>query len=327
MIPSFGSHALKALTPQTPIKVDHSRCVRHRCKRHDCRLCLDVCPSGAISWGVRGLQADAELCVQCLRCLAVCPTAALHCPEMNLPRVLSDLAAQPVPVLGCHQQPGTEAHGRFPCLGQLADPELLLLLALVFTEGLQVNLTACHMCDNGHICAGIQSAHANLSEVLSDHQVRLVFDRTELAYRPSALTRRELFGFCRDRSSRTARVMVERLQESSRMQPYGSKQTPLVRTLLLKVMESLPDSQRRRMGEQLFGRISFATTCTACYGCVGVCPTGAIEPAAKDRQPPLFDRALCVGCGSCQAFCRKQGVRLQPATPIQTDCAATLSSA
>lgn len=311
MISSLGSHALKALTPQTSVKVDRSRCVRHRCKRNECRRCLDICPAGATSWGERGLQVDAVLCTQCLRCLSVCPTAALQSPEMFLSRVLSSLAVQPAPVLGCHQQPGSEAHGRFPCLGPLADTELLLLLALIFTEGLQVNLTGCHNCANGHIRDEIRLSHTRLYAMLPDHRVKLVFRREELACQPVALSRRELFCFFRERSSQTARIMVERLQTSSRMQAYSSKQVPLVRTLLLKVMETLPELQQQRVAQKVFGQIVFTEACTACGGCVGVCPTGAIDPTEKDGQPPWFNRHLCVGCGSCQAFCRKQGVQLK----------------
>jgi len=104
-------------------------------------------------------------------------------------------------------------------------------------------------------------------------------------------------------------VMVERLQVSSRAQSYGSKQVPQVRTMLLKAMETFPEIQRQA-AEQLFGQVSFTSSCTACGGCVGVCPTGAIESADEDKYPPVFNRELCVDCGSCQALCRKQGVQL-----------------
>ena len=50
--------------------------------------------------------------------------------------------------------------------------------------------------------------------------------------------------------------------------------------------------------------------CTACGRCVGVCPTGALDPVETDQQPPSFSSRLCVDCGSCEAFCRNEGVRL-----------------
>ena len=106
---------------------------------------------------------------------------------------------------------------------------------------------------------------------------------------------RELLGFFRVRPSRTAMVMVDRLQVASRVQSYGSKQVPLIRELLLKAMETLPYGQQRRLADLLFGAITFTSACTGCGGCAGVCPTGAIEPAVESKQPPIFDRQRCVG--------------------------------
>ena len=313
MLPSLGSHAVRALTPQTAVTVDHSRCVRHRCKRNECSKCLEICPVDAITWDERGLHVSPSDCTQCLRCLSVCPTAALTSPELSLLQVFTDLAKHPDPVLGCNHSPEIKTHAHLSCLGFLADPELMLLLALVFRDGVQINLTRCEGCPNGHVLDDVHGAHDQLAALLPDHKVALIRNRDRLKYKPTSLSRRELFGFFRENSTRTAMVMVERLQVSSRMQSYGCKQVPQVRTMLLKVMETLPVIQRR-VAEQLFCQIAFTETCTACGGCVGVCPTGAIDPSDEDNSSPVFDQTLCVSCGSCQAFCRKQGLQLMTAS-------------
>ena len=309
MIPSLGGHALKALTPQTAVTVDRSRCVRHRCKRNECRKCLDACPVDAITWDEQGLQVSPKDCTQCLSCLSKCPTSALQSPELFLLQVFVDLANHSRPVLGCNHYPDIKTHAQLSCLGFLSQPELMLLLGLVFKEGVQINLTCCADCPNGHIIDGVHAAYDRLATLIPGHKVTLASERGSLKYQPASLSRRELFGFFRERSTRTANVMVERLQVNSRLQSYGSKQVPLVRTMLLKAMETMPEIQQR-VTEQFFGQISLTETCTACSGCVGVCPTGAIDPAEESKSPPVFDRNLCVGCGSCQAFCRKQGVQL-----------------
>jgi ferredoxin len=213
------------------------------------------------------------------------------------------------PVLGCNHYPGIKTHAQLSCLGFLAHSELMLLLGLVFKEGVQINLTCCEDCPNGHILDDVYTSHDLLAALLPDNKVALIRERGSLKYQPASLSRRELFGFFRERSTRTANVIVERLQVNSKLQSYGSKQVPLVRSMLLKVMETMPEIQKR-VTDQFFGQISFTETCTTCSGCVGVCPTGAIDPAEEDKSPPVFDRNLCVSCGSCQAFCLEEGVQL-----------------
>ncbi len=226
---------------------------------------------------------------------------------MSLPQVLSALAEHPLPVLGC-QQSGSQAHARLPCLGYLAHPEVMLLLALVLEDGVQIDLTPCGECSNGHIREGIETAHAGLSEVKPNHKIKLVFDRNDLESKSAALSRRQLFASFRERSTRTAAVMASRLLSDDKRQSFGDKRVPATRVLLLRALAGASDEVRWRAADKLFGRVSFMPTCNACGGCVGVCPTGAIRPAAEDGQLPAFDRAFCVACSSCQTFCLEQGV-------------------
>ncbi len=310
MISSLGGHALEALTPDTAVRVERSRCVRHRCSHNECRKCLDICPTGAVTWDNPGLSVNPDTCTQCLRCLTVCPTAALRSPEMSVPRILSELAEHETPVLGCSLQSEAQAHARMPCLGYLAHPEVMTLLGLVYRDGLQINLTHCGDCANGHMVDDLRATHARLRGLVSGHRIALVWHADELDYQAPALSRRELFTLFRQRSTRAAAGMVARLQANQKQQTYGDKKVPPTRTMLLAAMEGLPVDPRQNIADQLFGRITFTAQCVGSGRCVGVCPTGAIDPTDEDDQPPTFDRDLCVSCNSCQAFCGNQGVEL-----------------
>jgi len=308
MIAPLGSFALKALTRETAVTVDRSRCVRHRCTANPCTKCMDVCPTGTVSWGQGGLHIDADTCTQCLACLSVCPTAALASPGLSLPRLLSDLAGHPLPVLGCKGQPDTDAHARLSCLGYLAHPEVMVLCALVFPDGLHVNLTACGECSNGHILDSIAAAHGRLKDLVPGHAVKLIRNREELEFQAPSLSRRQFFMFFRERSTRAAAAMVGRLHDNAEQQSYGKKQVPAIRALLLKAIAASPAAKGRAIGDQLFGKITFTSDCARSERCVGVCPTGAIQSADADGNLPMFDQALCVSCYSCQAFCRNRGI-------------------
>ena len=308
MIAPLGGYALKALTRETAVTVDRSRCVRHRCTANPCTKCMDVCPTGTVSWGQGGLHIDTGACTQCLACLSVCPTAALASPGLSLPRLLSDLADHPLPVLGCKGQPDTDAHARLSCLGYLAHPEVMVLCALVFPDGLHVNLTACDGCSNGHILDRVGAAHGRLKDLVPGHAVKLIRNREELEFQAPSLSRRQFFTFFRERSTRAAAAMVGRLQDNAEQQSYGNKQVPAIRALLLKAIAASPAAKSRTIGDQLFGKITFTSDCTRSKRCVGVCPTGAIRSADADGNLPVTDQTLCVSCNSCQAFCRNRGV-------------------
>lgn len=308
MIVPLSGYALKALAPETAVTVDRSRCVRHRCTANRCSKCMDNCPTDAISWGRGGLHIDSGACTQCLACLPVCPTAALTSPGLSLPRLLSDLAEHPLPVLGCNGEPDSDAHARLSCLGYLAHPELMVLFALVFPDGLHLNLTACNECANGHILDSVAVAHGRLKDLVPGHAVRLIRNREELEFQAPSLSRRQFFQFFRERSASAAAAMVGRLQESTEQEPYGNKRVPATRALLLKAIAASPAEKQHTIGNQLFGKISFTSDCTGSKRCVGVCPTGAIQSSGADGKRPMFDQTLCVSCYSCQAFCRNGGV-------------------
>ena len=310
MIAPLSGFALQALSRETAVSVDRSRCVRHRCTANACTRCMDVCPTDTISWGRGGLHIDTGACTQCLACLSACPTAALAFPGLSLSCLLSDLAKHPLPVLGCNGEPDTAAHARLSCLGYLAHPELMVLCALVFPDGLQINLTACEGCSNGHILDNVAAAHGRLNDLVPGHTVKLIRNREALEYQAPSLSRRQFFLVFGERSTRAAATMVERLQNNTEQHSYGNKRVPAIRALLLEAMAASPAVKGRTIGDRLFGKIAFTSDCVRSKRCVGVCPTGAIRSPGADGKSPRFDQTLCVSCNSCQAFCRNRGVLL-----------------
>lgn len=57
-------------------------------------------------------------------------------------------------------------------------------------------------------------------------------------------------------------------------------------------------------GQKFEPELTFtASHCTGCGECVGVCPTGAIRPAADGSGKIGIDRALCTNCMACVDAC------------------------
>ena len=308
MVATSGIRVLEALTPTTTVAVDHSRCVRHRCNRNECRLCIDACPTGAIAWGATGLTFREDACTECLLCEASCPTAAFRSAEFDPQRPLAELAAHAAPVLGCRKHAASESHARVPCLGAFAHPEAMTLLALVFTQGLTLNLTACGACRNGEIVAAVRSAHARLADVVADHRIALAFNPKMLEHAPAALSRREMFARFRARADSGAARRVARLQDGTQVESFGAKGLPERRRLLRRAMDDLTEPQRQAIADRLFGHVAFTPSCRPCSRCAAVCPTGALRRDPSGERSPAFDPAACVTCNSCEAFCQRQGI-------------------
>lgn len=58
-------------------KVDTDKC-------SNCKLCIQLCPMGNISWNKYPVFDDK--CVFCMRCISMCPTRAIHVPGKKIER-------------------------------------------------------------------------------------------------------------------------------------------------------------------------------------------------------------------------------------------------
>lgn len=322
MIPSLGGAAARLLAARTVVALDRSRCVRHRFARSSCRHCTEGCSSGAVRWTEQGLAVAAGTCSLCLLCTAVCPTQALRSPGQHLSALINDLSAHTRPVLGCRKHPADAVHGRLPCLGSLASAHLLLLLDLLFPDGLQINLSQCRGCENERILPAIGDVRQRLAAAGWESRITFIDDPRMIDCQPSALSRREMLTFFKMRSARSASQVAGQILEQSTIKPYGDKKQPETHALLMKVLERQPDDARARQAWQLIApALEVSAQCSGCSGCIGICPAGALTPATDEKSAPHYSARLCLACGLCASFCRRKAIHLQPpvmmtATPV-----------
>lgn len=301
------------LTPVSGMQIEPSRCLHRRFSRTVCRACAEVCPNSALTLD-RDPHIDPALCTVCRRCEAACPTGCLQGDDRDIATLAVALARVAEPILGCHE-PGVQAHARTGCLGFL-DAEALLALCLVLPKGLTLNLTRCHGCRNAGVVDALQGAAAALRDgacAANIEALRLVEKPEELHFSEVDLSRRGFFTLLRTRSADTVQKAAQRLQGVPQPAVGNRKTLPARRQLLLHGLTLAPGEVSRSVAQALFAKVEFTAMCSACTGCIGICPTGAIQPAGEDGCPPVFAPGLCVACGSCQAFCRKQGVQVTAA--------------
>ena len=221
---------LKAFDASVP-EVAPPLCVETRYRSSSCRLCLDVCPTAAIT-PAKWLAVEPQRCTSCGACAAVCKTGALSyaARQAALRERLRELAAEGATtvVLACRRAGAdaaapddaaaladaapTDPQGRIvlPCLGGLAAADLVAAAAfgLVAIELLSGDCVACADAPAG---AAIEPALAAAAQTFLALGVAVACTRRrvpgcEVQAAPDApgLSRGDLFSFVARGLRRTA---------------------------------------------------------------------------------------------------------------------------
>lgn len=302
------STAFKLLTPQDTLQIERGRCLRHRLSISSCRNCFAACASGAMSWTETGLHWDQEQCSGCLLCAAGCPTDALT-SKLPLSDLLQRLDEVDTPLLACSFNPQTQGHARVPCLGMLADPQLLLVLQLALGKELRLNASSCAACENCRILPALRLSVQKVAELTSGlpGSVKVIDSTPELDYREKNCSRREFFTFLNRRSRQTGLSLVNRLRLDTTSSSYGKKSMPLTRQLLLQLGKA-SSAVKEIIDTKILPELTFASDCRGCTACVGICPTGALTSPDIRGNKPQIKRDRCTACNLCVEFCRQTAI-------------------
>jgi len=291
------------------LRIEQSRCLPNRYSESSCRRCVKICPHQAVSVD-EYLRVDPERCTGCLICTTVCPSGAL---EINhqLDACLVALRKVENPVLGCCRT-SEAANASLSCLGGLSDEHLLSLIHGLTGE-LQLNLSNCRDCPNSPmldlllerlrrlVAQGLDQGGCKLSTAESATALRLQQER---------LNRRSFFSSFRSALFQSAAVVVNAAHHSGeRRSEYGEKRVPERRQLLNRTVRNLPTELGLQIARQYTYQLTFNENCSACQGCVAICPSGALTTVTRDQQPTFFQEN-CTGCGLCSEFCLDQALQL-----------------
>jgi ferredoxin len=304
------------------LRVDPALCAHSRNGRVGCDLCLDVCPTGAVTPAGDHTRVDAYVCSGHGACASVCPTGAI---VFDVPRAEGLLERLRVlirtyrtaggrhPVLLIHAAEAGGAvidaiarHGRgLPAhvvpfaVNAVTMVGLDLLLAALAWGAAQVRLLAGAEADDD--LAALET-HARLIDAvmagLGYPGGRVVIDRVadpadlEAAlYAPPPPAPAEAARFAGSADKRTTqRLALDHL--------HAHAPAPVD---LVALAPGAP-----------FGSIVLDLgRCTLCLSCVGVCPTAALGDN-PDRPQLTFVESACVQCGLCRVTCPENAIALAP---------------
>ena len=336
---------LKAFDASLP-EVVSPLCLATRYRGSSCRLCLDVCPTAAIT-PVKWLAVEPQRCTSCGACAAVCKTGALSYVARHgaLRKRLRGLAAEGARtvVLACRQAgadapatvaqaPATVAQKRIvvPCLGGLAVADLIAAAAfgLVTIELLSGDCAACADAVAG---AAVEPTQAAVAEILLALGADVACTRrsvpggeAQVAAEAPAMSRAGLFSYVAQGLRRTA---VEGIASDKRGVAELHRQAPppvtrgWLRRDLARLANAAPAVSRRSAREARsgaenlparlpLGAVAVSAACDGCGLCVRYCPHDSL---ALREGRLVVDRETCSGCGLCAEVCPPAALAVGPA--------------
>lgn len=289
---------------------DASRCLRMRFSESGCRRCSDICPHGAVALD-GALAVSRELCRGCLLCTTVCPVGALE-QNCDFSACLASLSKVPEPVLGCVRTKEC-SNGTMACLGGLSE-EHLLALCHTLAGRLTLNLSLCCDCPNNTMIPHLRRRlELPAASGLPEGGGRIVIAETaqQVHFRDESVDRRSFFKSFRNSLFKSAAVILSPANEpTERRSDYALKRLPVRRELLNRTVARIPAEAGVLIRGRYDHHIAISDNCTACQGCVAICPTGALLADSPDDRP-RFDAERCTGCGLCVEFCLDGAMKLE----------------
>jgi ferredoxin len=247
-----------------------------------------------------------------MACTAACPSGALEVAH-DFQRMVDRRPPTDALILGCTRHP----HGpgiRFPCLGMLSEEHLVSLFASC-PEPISLVTASCAECENAPAVERMKDRLLRLERLTMlpfADRFRFVTVRPEPAER--RYDRRSFFTEVKNKvvSRAVGTVASDPEFDPERARTgvdYSSKRIPQRSRLLAAALPRVTPDHARTFGDVLRFRVELSESCDGCFGCVAVCPTGALESSS---QAPRFNEAACTGCQLCSEFCANGAIRIRP---------------
>jgi len=309
LIQKLASHS----THQTP-DFAQDRCLRKRLTSCDCKECINVCTSDAISFRDHGISFDAGACSGCMLCAKACPNDAFVFLEFDPKSLCSSENNAELVVISCHKQSQIYPEEQLvPCLGGITT-EHLLAMNMCGESPIAFNVSSCVDCQNNHGVTDFLHRLTWLKQTkgfLLERKYVVIKDQKEVTTLDQSSRRSFLLGL-RESLSETISAQFSFDTDSSKHAARTSRRIPARVKIKRHLMEKVASRDRQVLSSLINHRLIISKACNVCPLCKGICPTGAIKIERTEQQKELtFDDTLCSGCGLCVSFCPQNALSLK----------------
>lgn len=326
----------RRLRPDAPVGLLDKACLELHPRHVACARCADTCPAKVLSLAPEGLRLD-DGCLGCGRCMAVCPTGALAVHGFSL--ALAPESTLETLSLDCWKVPkhlSPPAVVRVPCLGGLSVSHLLALRYVAGSRRFALlDRGWCAECAAGrHDCHPAQTTLSSTRDWLKEigapesHWPALDIQPLAVSFQcqtisndvnTSPFKRRDFLSqLACEVAATVSEVAAFRIEENTVDRPVqpGHGLAPLraiEREHQLLLLEQLAARYGGTLPARFFPVVEIGPGCQDRRLCVNHCPTGALGSYQDiNDSGVVFDAAICIACGQCQAVCPEQAVHVQP---------------
>ncbi len=305
---------------QAYLQVNPEQCLRLRHKQSRCRLCLENCPPGAISFD-KSLEIDNSRCSGCGICANLCPTGVFELRDFPYESLLAPVREGSIVDFTCSSFPPEKESLRVPCLGYL-DATMLTGIIAHGSQAVRLNISQCKEC---RFALGLRVAAKSLRQA---NRILALFGIprkiSASARKPNSspnlreaesYSRREFFSYLQGKTRSRLAAAIETANSDRKMMAKTKvtlePRLPKKRSLLLDYIKKMgqPVADQARVDDLPFAQVEIGDRCNGCGLCVTFCPTGALRSYDQgDRQVIDFSSGYCLACGLCSDVCPENAI-------------------
>jgi len=304
------------MSPRANLDISPAYCLKLRHKESSCRLCLESCPTNAISIS-QSLTVDSSLCNDCGICVSVCPTGVFQLTDTPYRRLLDKLKAGSAAEFACSRAHPANDISTLPCLGYL-DEAVLVAAIGSGAKAVSLNFAACRRCEQK---SGLRAAARSLKKA---NRILALFDTSkkisaiatqadgEHSQQQSPLSsRREFFSFLKQGAQDIVTSAMRSADDDQKTRITLEPNIPEKRSRLLKHIRALgtPLTDQAEANGLPFAQVEINSRCDGCAICTTFCPAEALKCFDREgKQIIAFRLDYCLDCKLCSDICPQDAI-------------------